>query len=75
MHMSSPHHALMKLRTWRKRSGLTQQALGEKLGTDQALVAKWELGTHTPTIRSAQKILAVTKGAVTLKDLLSVRSS
>jgi transcriptional regulator with XRE-family HTH domain len=65
----------MKLRTWRKRQKLTQQEVADKLGTSQALVAKWELGTHTPSIRSAGKIFAVTKGAVTLKDLLAVRSS
>ena len=63
----------MKLRTWRKRQKLTQQEVADKLGTSQALVAKWELGTHAPSIRSAGKILAVTKGAVTLKDLLGAR--
>jgi transcriptional regulator with XRE-family HTH domain len=60
----------MTLREWRQKQGLTQEALAGKLETDRALVTKWELGTHAPTMRSALKILELTGGEVTLEDLV-----
>lgn len=60
----------MTLREWRQKQGLTQVALAEKLNTDRAMVAKWELGTHAPTMQSAIKILEITSGEVTLEDLV-----
>ena len=41
-----------KLLTLRKRSGLSQEALAEKLGVSRQTVSRWELGTAQPEIGS-----------------------
>lgn len=35
----------------RKRAGLTQVELGERLGTTQAQIARWEAGRTSPSFR------------------------
>lgn len=68
--MSSTYLLSMTLREWRLEQKLTQADVAKKLGTDQAQVAKWELGTHSPTLESALKIQKITEGAVTPADLV-----
>ena len=41
-----------KLLTLRKRSGLSQEALAEKLGVSRQSVSRWELGTAQPELGS-----------------------
>lgn len=40
----------------RKRAGLTQEELAEKLGVKQALISQYENGVKLPTIQLAVKI-------------------
>ena len=39
------------IREARKRAGLTQTELGERLGTTQAQIARWESGRTSPSFR------------------------
>ncbi len=40
----------------RKRAGLTQTKLAEKLGISPQMIASWEVGKRNPKIESLQKI-------------------
>lgn len=40
------------IREARRRSGLTQQELAERLGTTQSVIARWETGRRSPTIET-----------------------
>ena len=39
------------IREARKRAGLTQQDLAEGLGTSQPVIARWESGATSPSVR------------------------
>lgn len=39
-----------QLKRFRKSRGLTQAALAERLGVEQATVSRWECGTHEPEL-------------------------
>jgi len=41
-----------KLKTLRKRKGLSQKQLAEALGVDQSSISKYERGTRTPSVTS-----------------------
>lgn len=45
-----------KIKTARKKAGLTQKELGEKLGVSAAMIAQYETGKRTPKIETIQKI-------------------
>lgn len=60
----------MTLLEWRKQQKMTQEGLAKLLKTDRALVCKWERGEHSPTAKTIMKIMEVTKGAVTLADIV-----
>ncbi len=45
-----------RLRTLRKRKGLSQQALGERLGVSQAAVCKWESGQAQPDMDALREL-------------------
>lgn len=54
----------------RRRAGLSQQALAERLGTTQSVITRWETGQRSPTfetvvraVRACGLDLAVTLGA------------
>ena len=47
-----------KIRTLRKKAGLSQEALAEKLGVSRQAVSKWETGTADP---STSNLLALAK--------------
>lgn len=44
------------IRSWRKERGLTQKALGEKLGVSQATVGQYETNPNPPKIDTLSKI-------------------
>ncbi|MFN2525528.1 MAG: helix-turn-helix transcriptional regulator [Actinomycetota bacterium] len=40
----------------RRRAGLTQQQLAERLGTTQSVVARWEAGKRSPSLETIEQI-------------------
>ena len=58
-----------KLQELRKRKGLTQEELAEKLYISRTAISKWESGRGMPSIESLKAISKFF--AVTLDDLLS----
>jgi transcriptional regulator with XRE-family HTH domain len=44
------------LREARHSAGLTQQQLADRLGVDQAMVARWETGRVEPRVRVAVRL-------------------
>ncbi|MGI8774891.1 MAG: helix-turn-helix domain-containing protein [Actinomycetota bacterium] len=40
------------IREARRRSGLSQQALAERLGTSQSVITRWETGERSPTFEA-----------------------
>ena len=47
-----------RLRTLRRRKGLSQQALGERLGVSQTSIYKWESGQAEPDMETLREIAA-----------------
>ncbi len=43
----------------RLSAGLTQRELGERLGADQAVIARWESGVREPRVSAAVRISEV----------------
>lgn len=43
------------IREARRRSGLTQQDLAERLGTTQSVITRWETGQRSPTLETVVK--------------------
>lgn len=60
----------MTLKEWRRGIGITQRKAADLFGIDQAALCRWEKGDTAPSLPFAMKILDVTKGAVTLADLV-----
>ena len=57
------------IREARRRAGLTQQELAERLGTTQSVITRWETGKRSPTfdtvvktVRACGLDLAITLG-------------
>ncbi len=48
------------IREARKRAGISQAELAERLGTQQPVVARWETATRSPTLESVTKALEQT---------------
>ncbi|HEY5889933.1 MAG TPA: helix-turn-helix transcriptional regulator [Acidimicrobiia bacterium] len=44
----------------RKRAGLTQSALAQRLGTYQSVVARWESGQNQPSLPRLREIVRAT---------------
>jgi transcriptional regulator with XRE-family HTH domain len=63
---------MVHLRDWRKRQGLTQQALAEALGLTSSAITKYEKGSQRPRPDLARRIEALTKGEVTASSLLGL---
>lgn len=59
----------MNIRILRKRAGLTQELLAEKVDVSRQTVAKWETGEALPNICTCQKIGTIFE--VTLEQLSS----
>lgn len=47
------------IRTLREALGMTQTALGEKIGVDKLTVSRWERGTMTPSAGAVKKLDAL----------------
>jgi transcriptional regulator with XRE-family HTH domain len=45
------------LREARLRAGLTQEALGERLGTNRPQIARWEAGTVAPSLDTLLELI------------------
>lgn len=41
----------------RRRAGLTQQQLADRMGTTQSVIARWESGRRSPTFLTAEKAI------------------
>ena len=52
----------------RKKAGLTQEAVGEKLGVSRQTISKWELDETLPDIRQARHLAQLYH--TTLDDLM-----
>ena len=52
----------------RKKAGLTQEAVGEKLGVSRQTISKWELDETLPDIRQARHLAQLHH--TTLDDLM-----
>lgn len=45
------------MREARRRAGLTQQALAQRLGTTQSVIARWESGRRSPSVSTVTRAL------------------
>lgn len=70
--MSSMHDAVMNIKTWREREGLSQSACAKRIGVDQGLLSKWERSIVVPGGAWMARIIEVTDGEVQPKDLLQL---
>jgi transcriptional regulator with XRE-family HTH domain len=60
-----------RLAAARSSAGLTQQQLAERLGVDQAVIAKWEAGSRQPRVLVAvrlSEVLGTTANAIWPSD-------
>ncbi|MCD8126435.1 MAG: helix-turn-helix domain-containing protein [Clostridiales bacterium] len=62
-----------KLRDCRKRAGLSQEALAEKLHVSRQAITKWECGGGIPDVENLQRIAALF--GVTMDELLREEDS
>lgn len=60
----------MTLSQWRKSLKKTQAEVASMLDTDQGTYSHWERGARAPALDAVKKIVDVSKGAVTLADLV-----
>lgn len=60
-----------KLREWRQRRKLSQQALGEKIGADGPRIHRLEKGTENPTLDTLDRLAAAL--AIDVGELLRPR--
>ena len=59
-----------RIQELRKKQGLSQEALGEKLGVSRQAISRWEMDGAVPEV---DKLVALCKGrGVSLNDLLQV---
>lgn len=49
--------AFVLLREARRRAGLTQQQLAERLETSQSVIARWERGKVEPSLENLERIV------------------
>ncbi|WP_162458406.1 substrate-binding domain-containing protein [Pseudactinotalea terrae] len=53
----------------RQRAGITQRALAEAVGTSQGMIARYEAGAVSPTVRSLERILTAMGSTLRLDAL------
>lgn len=46
----------MRVKRWRLKRGLTQQALADKIGIHRVYLAQLEAGARTPSLRTLQRL-------------------
>lgn len=59
---------MMRLAELRKKNGLTQEQLAEKIGVSRQAVSKWESGLATPELENLRALCAVFQ--ITLDELV-----
>lgn len=59
----------MDFERWRLEQGLTNNRVAEMLGVDKSTVSRIRRGVSAPMPDTANAIVALTKGKVTLQDL------
>jgi transcriptional regulator with XRE-family HTH domain len=64
----------MDLRSWRKSKNLSVDELAQRIGIAGSTLTSYENGIRRPKAETAQKIEAVTKGAVSAASLLGLTS-
>ena len=57
-----------RIKEYRIKSGLTQAALGEKIGVDSNTISRLENGRHLPSLETAESLAIVF--SVTVPDIL-----
>lgn len=61
----------MRLETWRRRQGITQQELARQLEVAHTTVGRWLSGrARIPNRENLRRIVELTKGAVTGADFV-----
>ncbi len=58
------------LRRYRRLHALTQAALAEFLGVEQATISRWERGTHQPELGMQRRLRELMRGQVAQSDQL-----
>ena len=58
-----------KIAYYRERAGLSQQALGDKIGVSQVAIHKWETGQNKPRIEAVFRLANALD--VTVSELLA----
>lgn len=58
----------MRVKLWRTKRQLTQQALADKVGIHRVYLAQLEAGTKTPSLRTLQRLAKALR--VKVADLL-----
>ncbi len=58
----------MRVKRWRTKRQLTQQALADKVGIHRVYLAQLEAGTKTPSLRTLQRLAKALR--VKVADLL-----
>jgi DNA-binding XRE family transcriptional regulator len=60
----------MKLATYLKRKEISPAVLARRVGCSRQTIYNYMRGTRKPSLRTAMRIVAVTRGKVSLKELL-----
>jgi transcriptional regulator with XRE-family HTH domain len=58
------------IRRYRQVNGLTQAALAEAIGVEQATISRWERGTHTPELSTQRRLRDLLTRSPVIKDCL-----
>ncbi len=58
----------MRVKPWRTKRQLTQQALADKVGIHRVYLAQLEAGTKTPSLRTLQRLAKALR--IKVADLL-----
>jgi ribosome-binding protein aMBF1 (putative translation factor) len=60
----------------RRRSGLSQRELAQRMGTKQSVIARMELGQSTPDVKTLRKLAEVTGSQLVIRlDALKASGS
>jgi ribosome-binding protein aMBF1 (putative translation factor) len=64
----NPAFALCReIKNARRRSGLSQRQLAQRMGTKQSVIARMELGQGTPEIKTLWKLAEVTSSQLVIR--------
>lgn len=63
--------AALKIRTWLNKNNMSQEQFARHMNVSLRTVQSWVKGESLPRLENARAIELVTKGGVTLNDLVS----